>query len=87
MALQRWNVPISIFAVNGIDHTDWLDIMMDDLNHLSPHVLIFLCNPILLISQYMEMSRWLSLHFIYVPQSPNLDRYYHESVFLQQAYQ
>ena len=46
MALQRWKVPISIFAVNGIDHTDWLDIMMDDLipfltRKSAPHVLIF----------------------------------------------
>ena len=40
MAPQRWKVPISIVAVIPIDHTDWLDIMVDDLNHLSPHVLI-----------------------------------------------
>ena len=62
-------------------------MMVDDLSHLSPHVLIFLRNPILLISQRMEMNRWLSLHFVYIPQSPNLDRYYHESTFLHQAYQ
>ena len=42
MAPQRRKVLISIIAVNRIDHTDWLDIMVDDLNHLSPHVLIFL---------------------------------------------
>ena len=63
MAPQRWKVPISIFAVIRIDHTDWLDIMVDDLNHLSPHVLIFLRNPILLISQCMEMNRWLSFRY------------------------
>ena len=80
-------VPISIVAVNRIDLTDWLDIMVDDLNHWSPHVLIFVRYLILLISQGMEMNRRLSLHFIYIPQSPNLDRYYHESAFLQQAYQ
>ena len=34
MAPQRWKVPISIVAVNRIDHTDWLDIMVDDLKHL-----------------------------------------------------
>ena len=61
--------------------------MVDDLNHLSPHMLIFLRNHILLISQCMEMNRWLSLHFIYIPQLLNLDRYYHESTFLHQAYQ
>ena len=46
MATQRWKVPISIVAVNRIDLTDWLDIMVTDLNtdHL---VLIFLRNPIL----------------------------------------
>ena len=49
-ARQRWKVPISIVAVNRIDHTDWLNIMVDDLKHLSPRVLIFLRNPILLIS-------------------------------------
>ena len=27
MATQRWKVPISIVAVNRIDHTDWLDII------------------------------------------------------------
>ena len=43
---------------------------------ISPHVLISLRNPILLISQCMEMNRWLSLHFIYIPRSPNLDQYY-----------
>ena len=80
-------MPISIVAVNRIDHTDWFDIMVDNLYHLSSHVLIFLRNAILLISQCMEMNRWLSLHFIYIPQSPNLDRYYHESTFLHQAYQ
>ena len=37
MADQRCEVPISIVAVNRIDHIDWLDI----LNHLSPHGLIF----------------------------------------------
>ena len=37
---QRWKVPISIVAVNRIDHTDWLNIMVDYLNHLSPNVLI-----------------------------------------------
>ena len=47
MASQRWKVPISIVAVNRIDHTDCLDITVDDLNHLSNHVLIFLRNPIL----------------------------------------
>ena len=36
MAPQRWKVPISIVAVNRIDLTDWLDIMVDDLNHWSP---------------------------------------------------
>ena len=87
MAPQSWKVPISIVAVNRIDHTDWLDIMVDDLNLLSPHVLIFLRNQILLISQCMEINRWLSLHFICIPQSPNLDRYYNESAFLHQAYQ
>ena len=61
--------------------------MVDDLNHISPHVLIFVRNPILLISQCMEMNRQLSLHFIYIPQSPNLDQYYHETAFLYQAYQ
>ena len=60
-------VPISIVALNRIVHTDRLDIMVDDLNHLSPHVMIFLRYPILLISQCMEMNRWLSLHFIYIP--------------------
>ena len=30
--------------------------MADDLNHLSPHVLIFLGNSIILISQCMEMN-------------------------------
>ena len=60
--------------------------MVDGLNRLSPHVLIFLRDPILLISQCMEMNRWLSLHFIYIPQSPNLERYDHESAFLHQAY-
>ena len=49
MAPQSWKVPFSIVAVNGIDHTDWLDIMVHDLNHLSPHVLIFLRNPIVFI--------------------------------------
>ena len=63
MAPQRWKIPISIVAVNRIDHTDWLDFMVDDLNHLSPHVVIFLRIPILLISQCMEMNRWSSLHF------------------------
>ena len=29
-------MPNSIVAVKRIDLTDWLDIMMDDLNHLSP---------------------------------------------------
>ena len=87
MAPQRWKVPISIVAVKRIDHTDWLDIMVDDLNHLSNHVLIFLRNPILLIFQCMEMNRWLLLHLIYIPQTPNLDWYYHESAFLHQAYQ
>ena len=61
--------------------------MVDDLNHRSPHVLIFLRNPILLISKCMEMNRWLLLHYIYIPQLPNMDRYYHESSFLHQAYQ
>ena len=56
MAPQRWKVPISIVAVNRFDHTDWLNIMVDDLNHLSPHVLIFLRDPILLISQCMEWT-------------------------------
>ena len=84
---QKWKVHICIVAVNSIDHTDWLDIMVDDLNHLSPHVLIFFRNPILLISQCMGMNRWLSLHFIYIPQLPNLDRYYLEFAFLHQAYQ
>ena len=41
MAPQRWKVPISIVAVNCIDNTDWLDIVVDDLNRLSPHVLFF----------------------------------------------
>ena len=50
MTPQRWKIPLSIVAVNRIDHTDWLDIMVDDLNQLSPHVLIFLRNPILFIS-------------------------------------
>ena len=86
MAPQKWKVPISIVTVHRIDHNDWLDIMVDDLSHLPPHVLIFLRYPILLISQCMEMNRWSSLHFIYLPQSPNLDRYYHESAFLHQAY-
>ena len=40
-------------------------------------VLIFLRKPILLISQCMEMNRWLLLYFIYIPQSPSLDQYYH----------
>ena len=62
-----------VYSMLDIDHTDWLNIMVDYLNHLSPHVLIFLRNSILLISQCMEMNRWLSLHFIYIPQSPNLD--------------
>ena len=35
MAPQRWKVPISIVVVNGIDLTDWLDIVVDDLNHWS----------------------------------------------------
>ena len=61
--LKGKKVPISIVAVNRIDLTDWLDIMVDDLNHWSPHVLIFLRNLILLFSQCMEMNRWLSLHF------------------------
>ena len=30
-----------IVAVNRIDQIDCLNIMADDLNHLSPHVLIF----------------------------------------------
>ena len=47
----------------------------------------FLRNSILLISQCMEMNRWLSLHFICIPQLPNLDQYYHASAFLHQAYQ
>ena len=79
MAPQRWIVPISIVAVNCIDHTDWLGIMVDDLNHVSPYVQIFLRNPILLISQCMEMN------IFYISQSPNLDRYYHDSAFLHQA--
>ena len=56
---QRWKVPISIVAVNRFDHTDWLDIMVDDSKHLSPRVLISLRNPILLISQCMIVNRWL----------------------------
>ena len=87
MAPRRWKVPISIVAVTRIDLTDWLYIMVDDLNQWSPHVLIFFRNPILLIPQSMEMNRWLSLHFIYIPQLPNFDRYNHESAFLHQAYQ
>ena len=87
MAPQRWKVPISIVAVNCIGNTDWLNIMVHDLNPLSPHVLIFLCNSILLISQCMEMNRWLLLHFIYIPHSPNLDQCYHKSSFLHQAHQ
>ena len=39
-------VPISIVAVNRIDHTNWLhnefDIYGGDLNHLSPHTLFVL---------------------------------------------
>ena len=66
MAPQRWKVRISIVAVKRIDLTDWLDIMVDDLNHWSPRA-DFLRDPILLISQCMEMNRWLSLHFIYIP--------------------
>ena len=54
MEPQRWKVPISIIAVNHIVHADWLNIMVDDLNHLSPHMLVFLRNPILFISQCME---------------------------------
>ena len=77
MARQRWKVPISIVAVSCIDNTDWLDILADDLNHLLPHVLISLTYPILLISQCMEMNRWLLLHFIYIPHLLNLDQYYH----------
>ena len=65
-------MPISIVAVNRIDNTDWLNIMVDGLNHSSPHVLIFLRNPILLISQCIEMNRWLSLHFINIPQLSNI---------------
>ena len=42
MALQSLKIPVSIIAVNLIDHTDWLNIMADDLNHLSPYVVIFL---------------------------------------------
>ena len=51
-------MPISIVAVNCIDHIDWLDIMADDLNHLSLHVLIFFffCNPIRLISKCMKVN-------------------------------
>ena len=62
---QRWKVPISIVAVNRIDHTDWLDIMVDDSKHLSPRVLISLHNPILLISQCMDNEQMVivALHF------------------------
>ena len=42
MAPKRCEVPISIVAVDHIDTFDWLNIMVDNLNHLSPHVLIFL---------------------------------------------
>ena len=65
MPPQRWKVPIFIVAENRIDHTDWLEIMVDDLNHLSPHVLIFLCNPSLWISQWMygnEQMVIITLH-------------------------
>ena len=56
-------VPISIVAVNRIDHTDWLDIMMDELNHLSPHVLVFLRNPILYFPMYgNEQMVIITLH-------------------------
>ena len=77
MVPQRWKVPISIVAVNHIDHTDWLNIMVDDLNHLSPHVLIF-------FFRFPNVWKWMhgyryTSHFIYIPQSPNLDQYYHES--------
>ena len=75
MAPQRWNVRISIVAVNRIDLN--FDIMVDDgwfewwmiwtTDHL---VMIFLRNPILLISQCMEMNRWISLHFSRVQTIP-----------------
>ena len=40
MAPQKWKIPISIVAVNRIDLTDWLDIIVDvwTTDHL---VLIF----------------------------------------------
>ena len=56
IAPQRRKVPISIVAVNRIDHFDWLNIMPNDLNHLSPHC-SYDMYPILLISQ-IEMKRW-----------------------------
>ena len=31
-----------LINLNWIDNTDWLNIMVDDLNYLSRHVLIFL---------------------------------------------
>ena len=60
-------VSIFIVAVYCIGHIDWLDIMVDDLNHLSPTMCWFLlCNPILLISQFVDMNRWLLLHSIFI---------------------
>ena len=73
---------MSIVVVNRIDHIDWPDIMADhSLNNLSPHVLIFLTlHPIVLISQCVEMNRWLLLHFsFYTSFAPNVI-YAHSSI-------